>query len=68
MNERPPLPKRPYRDSLVLNLVLGALILVVAWATGGELGRAAVFAVGYFVLSTAWAWWRFSRRLREERP
>ncbi len=64
--ELPPLPKRPYRDSLLLNLVLSATILVVAWATGGELGRALLVAVGFLFVSTAWSWWRFRRRIEQE--
>lgn len=68
MSERPgpALPKRPYRDSVVLNLVLAGLIVLISWATGGELGRAVVFATLYFVIATAWAWWRFRRRLGQE--
>ena len=65
---RSPLPKRPYRDSAVLNLVLAGLIVLVSWATGGELGRALVFATLYFVIATAWAWWRFKQRLEREQP
>jgi membrane protein implicated in regulation of membrane protease activity len=65
---RPPLPKRPYRDSVLLNLVLAGLIVLISWATGGSLGRAVVFASLYFVIATAWAWWRFRQRLERERP
>ena len=65
----PPLPKRPYRDTVVFNLVLAALIVLISWATGGALRRAFVFAVLFFVVATAWSWWRFRQRLaREERP
>ena len=64
--ELPPLPKRPYRDSLVLNLVLSGMILVLAWATGGNLGRAAAVAIAFLFVSTAWSWWRFRRRLEQE--
>ncbi|MGZ8783891.1 MAG: hypothetical protein ACXWZB_10395 [Gaiellaceae bacterium] len=66
MNERPPLPNRPYRDSLLLNLVLAIVILVVSWLTGGDVGRALVFAIGFFVISTAWSWWRFRKRLEDD--
>ena len=68
MKERPlpPLPKRAYRDSMVLNVILAALIVIISWATGGELGRALVFAVLYFVVATAWAWWRFRQRLAKD--
>jgi membrane protein implicated in regulation of membrane protease activity len=65
MSERP-LPKRPYRDTLILNVVLAALIVLISWATGGDLRRAAVFALFYFVIATAWAWWRFRQRLAKD--
>ncbi|HEX5956995.1 MAG TPA: hypothetical protein VFY37_13755 [Solirubrobacterales bacterium] len=64
--ERPPLPKRPYRDSFLLNLVLAGAILLLAWATGGSLGRALVVAIAFLFVSTAWSWWRFRRRIAEE--
>jgi Flp pilus assembly protein TadB len=59
----PPVPKRPYRDSLLLHLVLAVLIVLISWLTGGDPGRAFAFAVAYFVLATAWSWWRFRQRL-----
>ena len=59
----PPTPKRPYRDSLLLHLALAIVIVLVSWLTGGELGRALVFAAVYFVLATAWSWWRFRQQL-----
>ena len=64
----PRLPKRAYRDSMLLNVFLAALIVVISRATGGELGRAVVFATLYFVVATAWAWWRFRQRLSKEQP
>ena len=64
-----PLPKWPYRDSLLVNLVLALVILGIARLTDGDFGRATAFAIGYFVLATAWNWWRFRQRLeRGERP
>jgi hypothetical protein len=64
MNEPPrvPFPKRPYRDTALLNLVLAGLIVLISWATGGDAGRAVVFAILYFVVATAWSWWRFARK------
>ncbi len=64
--EPPPLPQRPYRDSLVLYLVLGAAIVVVSWATGGDLARAAVVACAFVAVATAWSWWRFRQRIQRE--
>ena len=60
--------KRLYRDSLILNLVLAALILVISWATGGNPVKALVVAVIYFVVATAWMWWRFQQRTAKEDP
>ena len=70
MSGRPgqPLPKRPHRDSVLLNLVLAGLIVLISWATGGDASRAVVFATLYFVVATAWAWWRFRQRLAKEQP
>ena len=65
MSERP-LPKRPYRDSVVLNIILATLIVLISWGTGGELGRAFVFAALYFVIATAWSWWRLRQRFAKE--
>jgi hypothetical protein len=58
-----PMPKRPYRDSALFHVVLGSLLLIVAWLTGGNLVRAIVVAVGYVVIAIAWSWWRFRQRL-----
>ena len=61
-----PMPKRPYRDSALFHLVLGSLILVVAWLTGGNPVRAIVVAVGYVVIAIGWSWWRFRQRLQRD--
>jgi hypothetical protein len=61
-----PLPKRPYRDSALFHLVLGLLLLLVAWLTGGELTRAVIWATLYVVVATSWSWWHFRQRLRRE--
>ena len=61
------LPKRPYRDSAILYAVMSAVVVLVAWATGGSLGRALVIAGLFFIAATTWTWSRFRTRLREER-
>jgi membrane protein implicated in regulation of membrane protease activity len=62
-----PLPKRPYRDSVIFHGVLAGLVVVVAFVTAGSFTRALFFAVGYFVIATSWSWWRFRQRIEEER-
>ena len=67
MSERSgPPPRLPYRYSVVVIFALAGLIVLIAWATGGDLGRAVVFAAGYFIIATAWAWWRSRRRRAKE--
>jgi len=61
-----PLPKRPYRDSAIFHGVLAATLLLVAWATAGDVAKAVVIAVLYFVVATSWAWWRFHQRIARE--
>jgi hypothetical protein len=61
----PPPPKRPYRDTVILYGALALVIVVVAWATGGSIGRALVFAAGFFVVATSWSFWRWRARLRQ---
>jgi hypothetical protein len=61
------IPRRPYLSSAVLYAILAVVVVVVAWATAGELGRAVIFGGGFFVVATAWSWWRFRRRIQLER-
>lgn len=62
--ELPP-PKRPYRDTAVFHLILSALIVIVAFLTGGDLVRAVLIAAVFFVLATAWSFSRWRNRLAE---
>jgi hypothetical protein len=66
--EPPPrvLPRRPYRDSVVLYGAMAALLVVVAVVTGGSVVRAVVIGAFFFVAATAWSWRRWRERLREE--
>jgi hypothetical protein len=45
--------------------VLAVLLLVIAWATGGDVVRAVVVAAVFFLVATAWSWWRFRNRIAE---
>jgi len=60
-----PLPKRPYRDSALLNAALAAIVVVFAWLTGGDVLKAFAVGAAFFVVATAWSWWRFRQRLAE---
>jgi membrane protein implicated in regulation of membrane protease activity len=45
---------------------LAILIVVVAWLTNGAVEKAAVIAVFFFVVASAWSLYRWRRRLRAE--
>ena len=62
-----PVPRRPYRDSAILYGVLALAVVGLAAVTGGGLVRAALVALGFFVVANAWSWYRWRARLREER-
>jgi hypothetical protein len=57
--------KRPYRDSVLAYAGLGALVFVIACATGSGLVRSLSGGVAAFVLATAYTWWRIRARERE---
>ena len=61
-----PLPRRPYRDSVLLYGAMAVLLVVVAAVTGGSIVRALVIGAFFFVAATAWSWKRWRDRLREE--
>jgi hypothetical protein len=61
--DRTPVPKRPYRDSVIVYAVFSLIIVGVAALTGGDLTKAILVAVGFFVIATGWSWWRFRERI-----
>jgi len=62
-----PLRKRPYRDSLLANVVLAAILFTFAWLVGSRIGDAIFYAALYLVVATAWNWFRVRKRLAGER-
>jgi membrane protein implicated in regulation of membrane protease activity len=45
--------------------VLALVIVLGAALTGSGLVRGVVVAVAFFLVATAWNWWRFRRRLEQ---
>ena len=62
--ETPP-PKHPYRDTLVVYAGLAAIVVLVAWATGGAVGKAAVVAIVFFVLASTWNVYRWRAKVHD---
>ena len=46
---------------------MASVILVVAWLTGGDMGRAIAISAVAFVGATAWSWWRWRERLAQSK-
>jgi membrane protein implicated in regulation of membrane protease activity len=64
--DRTPVPKRPYRDSVIVYAVFSLIIVGVAALTGGDLTKAILVAGAFFVIATGWSWWRFRERIARE--
>jgi Flp pilus assembly protein TadB len=61
-----PTPQHPYRDTLIVYGAFAVIIVVVAWATGGGVGRAVVIAAAFFVIASAWSINRWRNRIRAD--
>jgi Flp pilus assembly protein TadB len=61
-----PLPKHPYRDTALLYGAFAVIVVVLAAATGGNIGKAVIIALVVFVVATLWSWRMWRNRLREE--
>ena len=59
-------PTSPVRDTLLVYGVLSLIILLVAWLTGGSLGRALVIVPVFYVIASAWTIQRLRARARRE--
>jgi membrane protein DedA with SNARE-associated domain len=72
MPSRPPIPKRPFRDSALFYAGIALVFVVIVALTGGDLSLAIPVALACFVVATGYAWWKFRQRIRlgdeEESP
>jgi hypothetical protein len=60
------LPKHPYRDTALVYGGMAVVVVLIAWVTGGGLGRAIAIAGLFFVAATLWSWRNWRNRLRAE--
>jgi hypothetical protein len=61
-----PTPKHPYRDSMLVYGAFAALVVLLAWITGGSVGKAVVIAAAVWAAATIWSVMRWRQRLRRE--
>jgi len=59
-------PKSPVRDTLLVYGVVSLIIILVAWVTGGPVGRALVIVPLFYVVASAWTITRLRSRARQE--
>jgi len=57
-----PAPPHAYRGSAILDGVLALVVFVVAATSGGNVAKAVLVAIAYFVVATGWSWFRYRRR------
>jgi len=60
-----PIPTHPYRDTALVYGIMSLLLVVIAWLTGGDALRAILVAAVFFLVATAWSWWKFRQRIGE---
>ncbi len=60
-----PVPKHPYRDTILLYGALAALVLVIAAVAGTSIVRAVLFAAIAFAGGSIYSCWYWRDRLRE---
>ncbi|MEO5632757.1 hypothetical protein [Gaiella sp.] len=63
--EERPLPAHPFRDTAIVYGVMAVILVVLAGVTGGSLLRAIGAAIIFWLVATAWSWWKFRKRIRE---
>jgi Flp pilus assembly protein TadB len=59
-------PTSPVRDTLLVYGVVSLIIILVAWVTGGPVGRALVIVPLFYVVASAWTITRLRSRARQE--
>jgi hypothetical protein len=60
-----PVPRHPYRDTILLYGALAAVVLVIAAAAGTSIVKAVIFAAIAFAGGTIYSCWYWRDRLRE---
>ena len=61
-----PLPKHPYRDSMLVYGFFALIVVLLAWVTGGSVGKAVVIAAVVWFAATVWSLARWRQRLQRE--
>lgn len=61
-----PIPKHPYRDTMLVYGFFAVLVVLLAWLTGGSVKKAVVVAVLVWVAASVWGMARYRQRIQRE--
>ena len=61
-----PVPKHPYRDTILVYGFFAVLVVVLAWVTGGDIGTAVLIALVCWVAASVWGIARWRQRIQRE--
>ncbi len=61
-----PVPKHPYRDSMLVYGFFALVVVLLAWLTGGSVAKAVVIAAAVWLAATVWNVVRWRQRLQRE--
>jgi hypothetical protein len=61
-----PTPTHPYRDSMLVYAFFALLVVLLAWITGGPLGKAVIIAAVVWAAASIWSIARWRQRLQRE--
>ncbi|HZP73290.1 MAG TPA: hypothetical protein VFA97_07940 [Gaiellaceae bacterium] len=59
-----PVPKHPYRDTLLVYGTMAVLLVLLSWATGASVEKAVIVMAIVFVAASSWSIVRWRERLR----
>ena len=62
----PPVPKHPYRDTLLVYGFFAVLVVLLAWLTGGNVGKAIVVAIVVWAAASVWGIARWRQRIQRD--
>jgi membrane protein implicated in regulation of membrane protease activity len=61
-----PIPKHPYRDTLIVYVALGGVVIGLTALTHGNIRKAVILSIIVVILATTYSWWRWYQRLKEQ--
>jgi membrane protein implicated in regulation of membrane protease activity len=61
-----PTPKHPYRDSMLVYGFFAAVVVLLAWVTGGSVTKALGIAAAVWAAASIWSIARWRQRLQRE--